>query len=345
MVLAVDASRLAGRRTGVGRYLEWLLRAWSQQPVPFEEVRLYGPKPSRPGGFWWQATELRRRANEASVLFAPYALPPRLRVPAVVANLGLLEGRYADRSPVARARSWHAAASARAATAVVTHSAVTRDDLVEHFGVRREKVVVIPIGVDGLFRPPREADAAADREIVAEALGEDAPFVLCVGKLSPRRHVPELVEAFTDVARADGDLRLLLVGPSGDGAVPARDGVRHLDHLDQARLAALYRRASAFVLPTEKEGFSFTILEALASGCPVLTVEHAALGEGGVREAVATVPSPAPSRLAEGLTRLLHDDALRERLTGEGLAVARRFSWEETARRTMDVLAAVARPA
>jgi glycosyltransferase involved in cell wall biosynthesis len=107
-------------------------------------------------------------------------------------------------------------------------------------------------------------------------------------------------------------------------------------------LAPLYRFAHAFVLPTEHEGFSHTIPEAIASGCPVVTVEHAALGDADLRGAVLALPSPSPVLIAEALERTIDEPSFREQLVRSGLEASKRLSWDETARATMDLLARVA---
>jgi glycosyltransferase involved in cell wall biosynthesis len=111
--------------------------------------------------------------------------------------------------------------------------------------------------------------------------------------------------------------------------------------VDQDTLAHLYRAAAAFVLPTQAEGFSFTILEALASGAPVVTLRHDALVEAGLDRAVLALPGPEPAALAEALVEVLTRPATAERLRADGVAATRDFSWAHNARATMDVIRAV----
>jgi len=159
------------------------------------------------------------------------------------------------------------------------------------------------------------------------------------------------VEAFADVRRAHPEFRLLIVGPNTSG-VPVEelfsrfgvvDSARYAPFLGSDSLAPLYRGAYAFTLPTEHEGFSGTIPEAIASGCPVVTVDHAALEDAGLRDAVLHVPSPDPALLAAAMRRTIEEPGLRERLAAAGLEVSRRLTWDECARRTMDVIERVAR--
>jgi glycosyltransferase involved in cell wall biosynthesis len=365
VIVGVDASRLVGPRTGIGRSYEQLLRGWAAAPeLPAERIELFSPAtiddvpedprlrlhvlPARAPGLWWQVSALRPRAAAIDVLMAPYALPPRYRGRAVVENHGILEGpdRAAWKELRAQARSRHFRHSARRADAVIAISTVVRDDLVRWYGVHPERIHVIPYGMGAPFGP-----GEAEPSVVREVLGADAPFLIFVGKLSPRRHLPELLRAFDDVAAEHRDLRLLVVGPNAWN-IPvesllaetrAADRVRHVAHLDQPRLASLYRSAVALVLPTTKEGWSIPIREALVCGCPVVTTDGPWLHEDGSGSAVIRVPRPEPALLAAAMRSVVEDGSVRSDLRARGLALAAGFpTWENRALRVMDVLAGVA---
>ena len=167
----------------------------------------------------------------------------------------------------------------------------------------------------------------------------------------PRRHLPELLEAFDIVARTHPDLRLLIVGPNTwsipvvelAAGLPAGSRVHFVEHLEHAPLAALYRAAAGLVLPTTKEGWSLPIREALACGCPVVTIAGPWLDLDGARAAVLALPSPEPRGLAAAIERVVDDRELRDDLRARGLAVAAVFpSHEQRARQMMDVLHRVA---
>lgn len=358
MIVGVDATRLLGPRTGVGRGLEYLLRSWAGSELPFDRVEIYSPAPipdlpaderfrsvvlpSRGPGIWWETVRLGPRGAGLDVLFAPYTLPLRYRGRAVVENHGLLVGPNLawPWQLRRRGRTWHAAWSARAASAVVAVSPVARNDLVRWCRVPEERITVCPLGMSEVFRPARPGDRDEVDAAVRAVIGATEPFLLFVGKLSPRRHVPELVEAFERVARRRADLHLVVVGPGEP--VQAGSRVHHVAHLDHGALALLYRAARALVLPSTQEAWSVPIAEALASGCPVVAVEGPWLD--GIREAILTVPAPEVEPLAEALTRLLDDDGLAAALRAEGLRLASGFpTHAERGRRIADLLAATAR--
>jgi glycosyltransferase involved in cell wall biosynthesis len=361
VILGVDASRAVGDRTGVGRNVVYLLRGWAGQDAPFEHIRVFTPAPlddvpadprigvevlpGRGGGLLWQATSLRRAAADVDVLLGHYSLPPAWSGRGVVYNLGILGGRHRLHGLRTRARARHFRESARRAEVVIANSESTKADLVRFYGLDPEQVEVVWPGAAPEFRPARPGDEEATADALERTLGvRDAPFLLFVGKLSARRNVPALIDAFVAVRESHPDLRLLFVGPNTAG-VEIRDlggAVRHIEFLDHDLLAPLYRGARAFVLPTEQEGFSHTIPEAIASGCPVVTAEHAALGDAGLRASVLVVPEPTPTLLAHAIGQVLDDAELRDRLIGAGLETAKTLTWDETARKTMAILARVA---
>jgi glycosyltransferase involved in cell wall biosynthesis len=361
MILGVDASRAVGDRTGVGRNVIYLLRGWAGQDVPFDRIRVFAPAPldvvaedarigvevltGRGGGLLWQATSLRRAAADVDVLLGHYSLPPGWSGRGVVYNLGILGGRHRLHGLRTRARARHFRESARRAEVVIANSESTKADLVRWYGLDPARVEVVWPGAAPEFRPARRSDEVATAEALERTLGvREARYLLFVGKLSARRNVPALIDAFAAVRETHRDLRLLIVGPNTAGVeIPPLDGaVRYVEFLDHDLLAPLYRGASAFVLPTEQEGFSHTIPEAIASGCPVITVEHAALGDAGLRASVLVLPEPTPTLLAHAIGRVLDDAELRERLIRAGLETAKTLTWDETARKTMAILAAVA---
>lgn len=366
--LAVDALRLLGNRTGQGRHIEYLAHEWSCMDVPFDRVVLMAPEPFDLGALGtttpvvpdcfghrlprvlWEQVALPWRARTAAILFCPTYIGPALsRTPVVVANHGIYE-RFPDEfSRVQRLRSTTLhKISARRAERVLANSQNTRTDVSEFFGVSLDRIEVVNPAAHEVFFQPHAAEAVHAE--VARVLGSPGPYLIFVGKVSRRRHVPALIEAFA-ILRNEGHptQRLLIVGPNTmnldiGGAARAHgvgNEVVYVPHLDQSRLALLYAGADAFVLPTTYEGISQTMFEAMAAGTPVLTVEHPTLAEGA-GDAVLALPTPSVADLVRGMKRLLEDDRLRADLAERGRARARLFSWAATARSTMEILDRVA---
>jgi glycosyltransferase involved in cell wall biosynthesis len=214
--------------------------------------------------------------------------------------------------------------SARRAARVLAISELTRRDLVELYGIPQEKVVVTPLAADPGFAPD---GPTADGE----------PYVLFVGALQPRKEPARAIEALSLI---DGAPRLVLVGPDKGGRAEAEETAERLGvraelrgHVAQDELAALYRGAACLVFPSRYEGFGLPVLEAMASGTPVVATTAGALPEVAGDAAILVEPGNAVA-LAGGIERALAD---RDRLHVAGLARAARFSWAETARRTLEV--------
>lgn len=300
--------------------------------------------------FAWEQIALPQRARKASVLFCPsYTAPLAYPGPLVLANHGIYE-RLKDEFPLLqrlRSTPMHRH-SARRATRVIANSKQTKADLIGFFGLEPSKIeIVYPAANERFFAAH---DEAAVRAQVRETLGDAAPYFIFVGKFAKRRNIPNLIEAFAQVRqRRRLAHRLLLVGPNTTGIPLAElcsrhgvDGaVTHVPHLEQNALALLYAGADVFVLPTTYEGISYTMFEAMASGTPVLTVDHPTIAEG--QDGPYVVATPSVSDLADGLERLIDDEQLRKAIGERSRAQARRFSWTETARATMSVLDSVAR--
>ena len=218
--------------------------------------------------------------------------------------------------------------SARRADRVLTGSEWTRRDLIERYGIDEERVVVTPYGFDRVFGPDG-------------ARRDGPPYVLFVGSLERRKQPDLALLTMLGCEEYDPDLRLVFVGPDrgleGDlrksaDAYGLRDRVEFAGHVPQDELAALYRGAEALVFPSQYEGFGLPVLEAMASGTPVVAVISSSIPE--VAGDAAILVDPDPTALAAGVDRARSE---RARLRAAGLERARQFSWAETARLTAQV--------
>jgi len=233
---------------------------------------------------------------------------------------------------------------ARRARAVIAVSTATKQDVVELLGVPEDRVTVIANGLTpGIGRVA--ADSARAREVRTRyALPER--FILTVGSVEPRKNLRRLIEAVRLVAeRSDTrDIALVHAGPEGwlsqdipDVARSRGNGrVRFLGHVSDEDLVGLYSLARCCAYPSLWEGFGFPVVEAMASGCPVLTSRVSSLPEIAGDAALLVEPTSI-EEIADGLTRLWTDDALCTRLARRGIERAKAFSWERTAAETVAV--------
>jgi glycosyltransferase involved in cell wall biosynthesis len=203
---------------------------------------------------------------------------------------------------------------ARRARKVITVSPFSRDELGELLGVEAE---VVYGGVDARFTPD------------AEPAKRERPYVLCVASHTARKNLKALVPAARALA-SDGIDLLVAGGHRPQFAAEAGlHGLELLGHVPDEQLPGLYKGAEAFVLPSLYEGFGLPVLEAMASGTPVVAADTTALPDtcGGA----ARLTTPAPDAIREALTQLVKDNGERARLRALGLEHARRFTWERTA--------------
>jgi glycosyltransferase involved in cell wall biosynthesis len=364
--LAVIGRRLCEPLTGVGRYLQSLLYHWGRSDTPFRRITVYTPgEPNLPPGtiqppvevrivkshlspLLWENLALPPRMRGVNLVFGPYTLPWVLAGRGVVSNLGIYESRPSDFSMLDRLRTTpffkH---SARKARWVLANSESTKNDLVRHYDVDPAKTQVVYLGVDPELHPAEGTAAAELPPAIRERYGLPAgPFFLFVGKLSKRRNIPMLLEAFAQLRQTrDVPHSLVIIGPDYLGIdVPGRaaalsvaEAVHYRPHVPMEFLVDFYRAATAFVLPTEHEGFSLTIPESMACGAPVIVFDHAAL-EAGLREAAWVIAEPSVGELCDAMGRVISDAAFRARLRLASLQCAKQFSWRETARQTMAAL-------
>ncbi len=228
---------------------------------------------------------------------------------------------------------------ARRADAVITISEDTRAQFVQRFSPRASVHVVSP-GVDPVYRPE-----ARSPDLLASLGLEPDRYLLAVGELCTRKNLEATVEAFGAVRSEVPGLRLVLVGrPSfGWDESPARalvEGSRgeivSLGFVPQCDLAALYAGAAAFLYLSHYEGFGLPVLEAMASGTPVVASDRGGIPEAAGSAAKLVSPDRAGDAAA-ALRSLLLDAGVREDLRARGLRRAREFTWTRCGQGVLEV--------
>jgi len=215
-------------------------------------------------------------------------------------------------------------ACARAAV-VITDDARTVDDLQRFLHVDARKVRVVPLGVNERFLTPAEPKPAP------------RPYLLYVGNHRAHKDLPTLFAAWRALPEP---LDLYLTGPDDFAGElqrisDAKRCARALGDVDDEDLASWYAGARALVHPALCEGFGLPMLEAMASGCPVVACEDAV--PGVLAPAALTFPAQSASALEARLEDLLADQGLRARLVKEGRALARSLTWDACANATAQI--------
>jgi glycosyltransferase involved in cell wall biosynthesis len=314
--VGIDVSPLELTGAGTARYVSKLLAALEREPgLALRRHRF--PGASRPAKLVrdtaWYLGALPVAARRDDVLHVPGHRGPLLSpAPLVVTIHDLAVFRH----PEAFNR-WTRGYSrvflprlARSAARVIAVSEFTAREAVELLGVEEERVRVIPHGVEAPFQP------------YGPAAGGD--YVLAVGTLEPRKNLSRVVAA---AERVGVDVRVVGAPGWGDVDVPSAGFV------PDEELARLYRGARCLVYPSLYEGFGLPVLEAMASGTPVVTSANTALAEL-VGDAAILVDPLDVDEIAAGIEEAARR---REELRAAGLARARAFTWDAAARATADV--------
>ncbi len=363
------------RRTGVGHYADQITRHLPGAAPDDEFVAWYVHlrRLFRPGRFFadeeapnliergmrfparvHQPLSLKYRlpliewTSRFDVLFATNYFPPptnRRELATVVHDLGF--ERFPETAPHVD-EGWRALLrrAIERSAALIVPSRATAVDLQEFHGVDERRITVIPHGVnaDQIRSVPQRAGQAVRRRF-----GIEGRFVLFVGGLEPRKNLEALARAFADV---DTDAMLVIAGGpvpwypetpqrlrSQIDALPAaiRRRIVLIGFVGFSEKRALLSQATIVAYPSLYEGFGFPVLEGMAARVPVLTSNVASLPEVAGQAAYLVDPNDE-KQITTGLQELLDDEGLRDRLIGAGLARAARFTWHETARRTVAVL-------
>ncbi len=226
------------------------------------------------------------------------------------------------------------------ASGVIVPSRVTADDCIEA-GIGSERITVIPHGVD------TQHVTSSQQEEFRHIFGLTRPFIMWAGTREPRKNLPMVLKAFTQLCEDRSfDLDLVLVGPAGWGPDDAigelsslipPDRLHVLGRLSDECLAVAYQMAEVFVFPSLWEGFGLPVLEAMAYGTPVVTSAGTSMEEVCGEAGVLIDPHDARS-LAEGIRQARAEKLDR---ASAGLKRAQMFTWQECARAHEQVYASV----
>ncbi len=372
-MLLFDARYLRQPRSGIPRYALNLLRAVREADPgrrvtvlvpggdalpadlaghgPFEVVVDTNP-PRNPREVWRWPGRLRRL--KPSAVHCPDAYGPlRCGVPNLITIHDLIPLRCRDGLAKSRKQKilplWTAwmKLQARRASAVVTVSEHSANDLSELLGVPRDRVHVIYNAVPG----PEESASSLASDKSCDGKRSKPPYVLCVSRLDPYKNVPGLIDAFALLkAFNDGGPliphRLVIVGPPDPRYPQAQQRVQHhgLDAdvnftgaVSDEELEHLYRDAALLVMPSTYEGFGLPAVEAMHHGVPVVAADCAALPEV-VGDAAVLVDPEQPAQLADAMRRVLADPAVADALIERGRRRVEAFAPRRIGERYLDLL-------
>lgn len=365
MRIAFDGTTLTPGRTGVGYYTEHLLQHLAREvestgdeivvlsnktidterPLP-AHVRVHDGHrfPVRIGWMQMLAARALDAVRPDVAHFTNGMIPIGSSVSTIVTIHDMSLRLYPQCHPVRRLLLnrplMHVAI--KQAASIVTVSDSARRDLLRLHGVAPDRVSVVHEAASPSFRPITDR-SELDRARAKYRLPPQ--FVLYVGTIEPRKNLSRLVDAFAD-ARARGiPHHLVCVGPYGWSS---RDLARRVERLGLdgsvhftgyakfEDLPAIYNLADLFVFPSLYEGFGLPVVEAMASGLPVITSNTSSLGEIA-GDGATTIDPTNTDALADAIARLATDEELRRDIAGRGLQRARTFSWTQTAKQMLAV--------
>ena len=237
--------------------------------------------------------------------------------------------------------------SAARARKIFTISKFSKDDIIKTYSKDSQDVIVTYPGIKPDLRF-KNKDMSMDD--LNKKFGIKRDYILFVGTLQPRKNIERLIEAFSKLnpekLKLKDSLQLVIVGKRGwlyEDILKApekynvQDNVKFLDFVEDNDLPSLYKNALCFVLPSLYEGFGLPVLEAMKNGCPVVTSNVSSLPEVGGDAALYVNPEDC-SDIAEKIEKIISNQNLRNDLIKKGYEQVKKFSWEKTASKTLDVL-------
>jgi len=340
-------------RTGTTVYANELVAALRERST-CQVTCVAEPVPIRHGGFWrlWNGIRnllwtqvvlplkllwLRADVLHAPSFFAPVVCPCPV-VLSVHDVLYLTHPQYSRNNLFSLYARLFIRRSIRRADMICTVSKASKAEIQSAYGVPSERIRVTYPGVSSRFQPQSEATIAA----VREKYGLSKPFFLFVGMWVRRKNIPRLIEAFRIYLQAEKeDRELVLVGPQDGGEtgiealladLDLTKRVRSLAYVPDEDMPSIYAAADVLAMPSLGEGFGLPIVEAMASGTPVIASNVSCLPEVAGDAALFFNPNE-PADIAHAMKLATHPET-RRYLKESGLKRAQLFTWENTARET-----------
>jgi len=227
---------------------------------------------------------------------------------------------------------------------VLASSESTGSDIIKFYGTGPEKVEVVHLAAGPIFKKfePKEIDRAA-----VSKFGIRGPYILSVGTIEPRKDFVTLIKAYNMARdkRPGPFHKLVIAGRTGwkseatyaeHKLSPFKDDIIFTGRISDQELVQLYNQADIFVYTSLFEGFGFPPLEAMSCGLPVICSGSSSMGEVAGDAGILVEPGNIDG-FADNILRALSDRSLLEKLSLDSLKRAEKFSWEQTARKTLAV--------
>lgn len=367
MVIGIDGNEAnVGKKVGIGQYAYEILSNIYKLLPEYDglDVRVYlkhkpnlqMPDPNE----HWRYTVVRSPRlwtqialpaylythKKPSVFFSPTHYAPRFSpVPSAISIMDLSYLHFPElfkSSDLYQLKNW-TRYSAEKAEMIFTISEASKHDIMKIYKIPESKITVTYPGIK--FDEKQKSAPMVD---VHKAYNISRRYLLFVGTLQPRKNIVRLFEAFKvlKTQKKYDDLELVIVGKKGwlfDEILVAPtqlgidQSVKFLDFIPDKDMSSLYKHAQCFVLPSLYEGFGLPVLEAMTYDCPVVTSNISSLPEAGGDAALYFDPTNV-SDIAKTIDKVLSNEKLRQDMIKKGQSQVKKFSWEKTARQTLEVL-------
>jgi glycosyltransferase involved in cell wall biosynthesis len=240
---------------------------------------------------------------------------------------------------------WSTAFALKAAHKVITISEFSRQELISVYQADPAKIAVVHNGYNNqIYRQLDRSDAEATLRVN----GITTPFIFYVGRLEKKKNISELIEAFALIKHHHPEIKhkLVLVGDASYGFDEVKYNISEYNlerevlmpgWIEEKSLPDIYNAASAFIFPSNYEGFGIPLLQAMACGTPIAASDIAPVREVVADCAVLFDPN-SPADMADKIFALISDQALQSKLSASGLARVNDFSWRKCASETLDIL-------
>lgn len=362
MRIAIDATVLYGRRTGIGNFI-WNLLSWlaeldqaneylvwvtADAPAPPETVAAAGERwqwrrlpfdgEEKLRRILWQQTQLPwalKREKCGLVHGLSYVMPLLSPVPAVVTMhdlIALNHPRYARLSNRLHYRMTLPQTLKRAARLAVTTEKI-RGEISRRVPDGDARVRTVPMGVEPYFFDPEFRSAARIQE-VRRKYNLPPRFLLFAGNFEPKKNLANLLRA---VDLLDESPPLVIAGGVNPwpGYEDMKGRARVIGYVDRVELPALFAACEVFCFPSLTEGFGMPVVEAMACGAPVLASPAVPLPK--LDSIAALAPPRAPRAMADVLEAVLNSPERRAGMSELGMEYARQFTWERHAREVLEI--------
>ena len=378
MTIGVDCHNLEGNRTGVGRYLLNLLSQWSKldlaplevsfilyfkesipEDIPqnshFTKKLLKAPFGIQSNAFFTHFLLSKAMGRDRlDLLFCPNYIAPFFCPGKIALTLHdiIYEAHpsqynwpsWADKILL----RWVSRQAAKKAKVIFTPSQFSKKEVIKYYHIDPGKVHATHLAADDEFRVIEISPEVAQK--TKKAYGLKGKFILYVGSIFNRRHLPEVIRAFAKVSKETPDYQLLIIGKNFTN--PFIDIKKLIQQTNKklsgpsvlqfdspkkvGDLVLLYNMAELFVYLSSYEGFGLPPLESMASGTPVVTTNVSSIPEV-VGDSAILINNPTDvDEISKALDKGLTDENLRKKLIAKGLERIKEFSWEKCAQKTLD---------